>query len=1295
MVEKDSLLVSFDTYIKEQIGQIESLNAEIAKRESLVETLNAKIADRDSCIHTLHQVIGERDCTISDLNEKSIERGESILELREEMVGLVGQLDTEKAAFSNLVNKLEERGRELGRLNFNSAALNRQILSFQHRLNESEARVLALQNSFSWRLTAPLRKAFDLLRGRPRINWRAFSGFGRSIKILMDIPAAVKRWGYLGLCKRVYQTLRTAGLKGVYQKGVDYKSFAISEDMGKAKIKRVQRTQIGPTVAQTPQPAKMDSLPAKKNKRILYIVNDHDLMTQVYRVHNYSQLLIDYGFESVIMKDGEIHVCSNYDADILVLNRICLSGNIPWLVEEFKRQERPVIFDVDDFVFDSNFLHLLCSYKGMGEEGRAGLENLFEGLEKTMMVADYVTTSTPELKNQVEKKGKKAFLLPNNNGLSSLEFARKKQHKHAASGTVSIAYMSGTNTHDTDFAQCCDALLRILRDHDNCELVLVGELTFPLSLKEFGARVKQLPLMSHEDMLEQLAEVDINLAPLELDNLFTDCKSELKIFEAAMFGIPTVASPTSSFSAIIDNGKTGYLAHTEEGWYESISVLVSDAELRASIGKAAKDIIASRYSIKTTIHEAAAIYDTVLKGTLRQNMKLPPWTYEEHEKPVVSIVSVVYRKSNEIRFFLESLRRQNIEKPYEVILVNDATTDDSIDVINEFNRWVKLCAAPNPYMEVTILENSENKGNCGSRNYGLSEAQGDVIIVVDADCMLNRSFLSEHYWAHMKEDCDVAIGPINIETNGEPPLSVLNRHEITSTLARNESVPQDPTNKDSFVNCITRNFSINRKFLNAGIKGDLFDTDFAYSADPKSGFGWEDVEMGYRVYQAGGRIKYLQETVSIHVSHPSSADEKEKPIRSLRNYRRLFEKHPDLVTASRQWSVNTYNAIISWAESVGHDLEKSEDKNVLDKQFKKYTQVPIIIHKDRKLKILTHRWHVPHQYELYKLGHEFTLVTGAGTGLCEQWEMAKRPMPENMQMVPVDQIDARDYDVAIMHFDENLIHPELGLGKVPMDWGQTFDWFMKNVDLPKVAICHGTPQFAGQYDPDYKRSDLGQILKSEREELVEYLSSVSVVCNSYQAQNEWQFHDSRTIWHGFSPHEYPKGRNDQGVLVMRKDALLNRPHYNGLYVMQTVWDMLEGKVELTNLDVPDPRFYSVGSQDWAVAKYQNYARSVGTHSIYLNPTLRSPMPRSRGEAMMAGLISVSMQNNDVDLFIKNGVNGFYADSAEELAEQILWLETHPIEAERIRKESLTTALDVFNQDRYLEEWSKLLLEIRK
>lgn len=79
--------------------------------------------------------------------------------------------------------------------------------------------------------------------------------------------------------------------------------------------------------------------------------------------------------------------------------------------------------------------------------------------------------------------------------------------------------------------------------------------------------------------------------------------------------------------------------------------------------------------------------------------------------------------------------------------------------------------------------------------------------------------------------------------------------------------------------------------------------------------------------------------------------------------------------------------------------------------------------------------------------------------------------------------------------------------------------------------------------------------------------------------------------------------------------------------------------------------------------------------------------------MMAGLVTVNMRNHDVDLFIRTGVNGFIADSPDEMAEQLRFLNENPLARKKMAGASRMTALERFNQDRYLADWDRLLRQV--
>lgn len=1031
-----------------------------------------------------------------------------------------------------------------------------------------------------------------------------------------------------------------------------------------------------------------------------WVHNATDLMTHKYRVHNYSSELEKHGIRSIVILQDDFKDANLDNLDVVVLCRVAGNDDFNAKVKTFKSTGGIVIFDIDDLIFDPNLILNIRHIADRDDLSRRQHISAAERLKKTMLCADYATTSTFALKKEVGRFGLPTYIIPNN--LPKEEIARANQLVEASQAKINlytrIGYFSGTATHEYDFLECSDALYELMEEHENIQFMVVGKLETVRRFKKFGSRFIQLDLMPYEEMLECLATTHINLAPLEYRNRFTQGKSELKIFEAALFGIPTVASPTASYGGIVQNKINGFLAYCKEDWKRYIKQLFEDKLLRKKIGETAKDTIASRYYIPTVANEYAALLNAIRLGTVR-SPSVRPYPAVNNSLPAISVVSIIYRKEREVWYFLESLRHQDFELKYEIVLVDDCCPGETAAMVRVFEQTVMPLADSNKNMTIKVIKNESNKGNCYSRNYGVINSEGEIVVIVDADCMFDNGFLSSHYLAHSGGDCDMAIGPKGIETNKAHPLSVLNIYNVDRFLAISDANPQDGLNQDSFVNCVTRNLSIKRDYIQK-MEEALFDEVFSYSRDPESGFGWEDVELGCRLYENGARIKFLDQTASIHISHPPTVDNEDKPFRSLKNFRRLHEKHPYLKRISHEWSLRTFETIVNWCDKVGGNLKDNQDYQYLKQNLDTVADRPrFYLNKNKKLKILTYRWHSSHQYELYRLGHEFTLVTGLGTALTDQWDWACRPLPLNAKFMPIEKINFADYDLAILHFDENVFNPSYSFNPdkknkmVPNDWGNAFkaalEW-----NLPKVAICHGTPQFYGQYNGNYSEANLGSIIEDRRLELVNALRNVTVICNSHQAQKDWGFEKSKVIWQGFAPHEYPPINNGRGLLSMNRRALENRPHYNGYFILKEIESVLAQEHPINSLVVADPPFtYTPRTNPWAKVKYENYVRALCEYSVYINPTVRSPMPRTRGEAMMAGLVTVSLRNHDVDMFIDNGVDGFYADSAAEMAEQIKYLTKNHDARLKMMKKSRETAVDIFNQHRFLSAWNNILKDV--
>ncbi|GAB5455972.1 MAG: hypothetical protein Hens2KO_22010 [Henriciella sp.] len=172
------------------------------------------------------------------------------------------------------------------------------------------------------------------------------------------------------------------------------------------------------------------------------------------------------------------------------------------------------------------------------------------------------------------------------NGLSDAQIRAATRVEREARAEVVIGYASGTATHDRDFETIADTLVEVLRAHPNTKLRLQG----PVSgkgvemLEQVASQIERVDLVPYHQLPKALGQFDINIAPLELGNPFCEGKSQLKYFEAAIVGVPSVVANTASFAECIENDVNGFLASTPDDWKSTLEKLILDADLRQSMG---------------------------------------------------------------------------------------------------------------------------------------------------------------------------------------------------------------------------------------------------------------------------------------------------------------------------------------------------------------------------------------------------------------------------------------------------------------------------------------------------------------------------------------------------------------------------------------------------------------------------------------------------------------------------------------------------------------------------------------
>jgi glycosyltransferase involved in cell wall biosynthesis len=142
------------------------------------------------------------------------------------------------------------------------------------------------------------------------------------------------------------------------------------------------------------------------------------------------------------------------------------------------------------------------------------------------------------------------------------------------------------------FDQIVPVLLRIReRFGDRVTFKLIGDPTY----RQDALGIRGVP-WREESEIQDLCEIDIGLMPLP-DDEWAKGKCGLKALQFMALELPVVASPVGVNPAIIDDGADGFLAATEDQWFERLSTLIESAEMRAAVGRAARERVVSAYSV--------------------------------------------------------------------------------------------------------------------------------------------------------------------------------------------------------------------------------------------------------------------------------------------------------------------------------------------------------------------------------------------------------------------------------------------------------------------------------------------------------------------------------------------------------------------------------------------------------------------------------------------------------------------------------------------------------------------------
>lgn len=354
---------------------------------------------------------------------------------------------------------------------------------------------------------------------------------------------------------------------------------------------------------------RLDELLKGTGRRVAYLYGTPDNSTFRYRVYNMVEALRygDFGIHASWFKASEIRELRRvlHRLDVLVLARLQFSRDVSDIISAARASSVRVLFECDDLVFDLTYAQLVSENNDLDFDWEDHLNNWFAYVARCSVTALHcdggITTNSFLAEKMAHVIKGPIGIVPNFLNKRQEDFSRillkeKATSDFARNDRLTIGYFSGSPSHNNDFKCVADTLSMIMEDDPFVDLRVVGYLPALDAFERFGDRLEQLPFQDWVSLQKTIAQVEINIAPLGLND-FTKCKSELKYFEAAAVGTYSIVSRTPPFEASAGQSKAATVI--ENGfWQQALIGAISRVRNEGFVGKTVVDsaeVVFARY----------------------------------------------------------------------------------------------------------------------------------------------------------------------------------------------------------------------------------------------------------------------------------------------------------------------------------------------------------------------------------------------------------------------------------------------------------------------------------------------------------------------------------------------------------------------------------------------------------------------------------------------------------------------------------------------------------------------------
>ncbi len=254
-------------------------------------------------------------------------------------------------------------------------------------------------------------------------------------------------------------------------------------------------------------------------------------------------------------------------------------------------------------------------------------------------------------------------------------------------------------------------------------------------------------------------------------------------------------------------------------------------------------------------------------------------------KRKVSITIPYFRRIQNLELVLSALSRQDAQKSdFEVV----------IGAMEYCNEYVSLCKKYESDVNIITVMSSAPWRISTARNMAIKQANGEVVVMLDADIMLPRDFVTNLYQSHFswgQKQC--VIGQMVDYDNNNSDVDHVDAKSFSHYLPNLKEIEGNAVPPKDMRLHVGHNipYAFTWTALIALPAKSIAEYDL-YFNEEFYGYGVEDLEWGYRISQAGLPITLKQDVWGFHLPHVRNV--KKNRETEFINYRRFLKKAPEL-----------------------------------------------------------------------------------------------------------------------------------------------------------------------------------------------------------------------------------------------------------------------------------------------------------------------------------------------------------------------------------------------------------------